>query len=71
MRVTCLALIRVLTVGVIAQAGSGAFEPQDFNITAALESLGIDVSALPQPANKFNVRSSDLPCSNAVSITIA
>jgi hypothetical protein len=68
MKITCLVPIGVLAVGVGAQA-SDVFEPSDFNITAALESLGVDVSALPEPANTINARVSSAKCSHAVSLT--
>jgi len=72
MKVTCLVSIAALAAGVGAQASGAAFEPQDFNITAALENLGVDVSALPKPANALNARVSDAQCSHAVSfVTIS
>ncbi|KAG9188953.1 hypothetical protein G6011_05821 [Alternaria panax] len=64
MRITCVALAGAVAVGVTAQAGSGVFEPQDFNITAALESLSIDMSALPEPTDTLNARSSYAQCSH-------
>ncbi|KAI4954752.1 hypothetical protein J4E86_006062 [Alternaria arbusti] len=65
MKVTCLVSIAALAAGVGAQASDAAFEPQDFNITAALENLGVDVSVLPEPANALNARVSDAQCSHA------
>lgn len=66
MKVTCFVPIAALAAGVGAQASGAVFEPQDFNITAALENLGVDVSALPEPANTLNARASDAQCSHAV-----
>jgi len=72
MKVTCLAPVVALAACVGAQASGAAFEPQDFNITAALENLGVDVSTLPEPANALNARVSDSQCSHAVSfVTIS
>jgi hypothetical protein len=51
---------------ILAQAKQPDFEPADFNVTAALESYGVDVSATtPDGLQK---RSSDhfWPCSTAV-----
>jgi hypothetical protein len=70
MRVVRLTSIGALAAGVTAQSGS-VFEPQDFNITAALEKLGVVVSILPEPASLLDARSSDAQCSHAVSATMA
>jgi hypothetical protein len=44
-----------------------AFEPQDFNVTAALENLGVDVSELPD--SSLAARSLQ-PCALAVSTVL-
>ncbi|KAF2704599.1 FAD-binding domain-containing protein [Pleomassaria siparia CBS 279.74] len=55
-----------LAAGVITQASGAAFEPQDFNVTAALENIGVDVSALPEPKESdLSKRSLLAPCSLA------
>jgi hypothetical protein len=63
--------IGLLATGVAAQTGSSAFEPQNFNISAALEKLGVEVSTLPEPADTLHPRSSDAQCSDAVSATVS
>jgi hypothetical protein len=70
MKVTCLVPIGVLAAGAAAQASSSIFEPQDFNVTAALENLGVDVGALPVPASRLNARYSSAQCSLAVSLIV-
>ena len=62
--------VAAFAAGVAAQATS-AIEPQDFNVTAALESLGVDVEALPEaPADTPSAQRRALtPCSLAVSPT--
>ncbi|KAF2004707.1 FAD-binding domain-containing protein [Amniculicola lignicola CBS 123094] len=71
MRVACIVPVAVLAAGIKAQATGGAvFEPQGFNVTAALESLGVDVSALPEVEPEtpgLSGRSSYAPCPLACS----
>jgi hypothetical protein len=58
--------LAALAARVIAQTST--FEPLDFNVTAALENLGVDVSALPEPDNStIAERSLFQPCTLAVS----
>lgn len=71
MRAACAISIGVLATDVAAQTGGNVFEPQNFNISAALENLGVDVPTLPKPADTLHPRSSDAQCSHAVSVTIA
>jgi hypothetical protein len=71
MRAACAISIGVLATGVAAQIGSSVFEPQNFNISAALKTFGVDVSTLPEPADTLHSRSSDAQCSHAVSLTVA
>lgn len=53
---------------VTAQTGAGAFEPVNFNVTAALEELGVDVAVLPEyKSSTITGRSLFQPCSLAVS----
>lgn len=47
-----------------------AFEPFDFNATAALIDQGVNVSSLPELAS-LSVRSSITACSTAVSVSDA
>jgi hypothetical protein len=59
----------VLSLGALVAAVSaqtGAFEPADFNITAALIANGVNVSAIPQLSGLVE-RSSLSACSIAVS----
>lgn len=71
MRAACAISIGVLATGVAAQTGGSVFEPQNFNISAALENFGVDVSTLPEPADTLHPRSSGAQCSHAVSVTVA
>jgi hypothetical protein len=49
-------------------AQTSTFEPVDFNVTAALEKLGVDVSVLPEPEKSTIAERSLLqPCALAVS----
>tara|TARA_R110002003_G_scaffold58_18_gene5248 strand:- start:24579 stop:24788 length:210 start_codon:yes stop_codon:yes gene_type:complete len=43
----------ILPAALVARiaAQSSPFEPPDFNVTAALENLRVDVSALPEPGD--------------------
>jgi len=45
-----------------------AFEPQDFNVAAALEKIGVDVATLPDPSPETSgvTLRSFTPCSLAV-----
>lgn len=52
----------------IAFAASQIFESENFNITDALVSQGVDISALPQ-LNAISERSPHAACSIAVSLT--
>ncbi|KNG44766.1 fad binding domain-containing protein [Stemphylium lycopersici] len=61
MKVTTLVPLGALAAGATAQSNSSVFEPQDFNVTSALEKLGIDVSALPAP----DAQSRSAPCAHA------
>jgi len=63
MRCARLASVAALAAGVTAQTSSSTFEPQDFNATAALEQIGVDVSSLPE----LNKRSNTATCTLAVS----
>ncbi|CAN9164842.1 unnamed protein product [Alternaria alternata] len=65
MRAACAISIGVLATGVAAQTGGSVFEPQNFNISAALENFGVDVSTLPEPADTLHPRSSGAQCSHA------
>jgi hypothetical protein len=57
-----------LAAYVAARDGAGAFEPENFNVTKALEGLGVDVEVLPKPERSTIAgRSSFRPCSLAVS----
>ena len=72
MRTACFVSWVALAALVIGQAGNTilTFEPQDFNVSAALESLGVDVSTLPDPESTsptLNERSLFASCSLAVS----
>jgi len=59
--------LAALAARVTAQ-GTAVFEPLDFNVTAALENLGVDVLALPEPENStIAERSLFQPCALAVS----
>lgn len=52
-----------------AQDSNAIFEPQDFNVTAALEKIGVDVSKIPDPESdsKLTTRSLAPQCSHAAS----
>lgn len=63
MRNIGLAVLAALAAGYVAQ---DSFEAPDFDITNALLEQGVNVSALPELAGLVE-RSSDLPCSIAVS----
>ncbi|KAH6632927.1 FAD binding domain-containing protein [Boeremia exigua] len=68
MRIADILSLAILAVRATAQAGGNSFEPQDFNVTAALEDLGVPVATLPKPANETSApkrRSSSLSCSFA------
>ena len=69
MRFARIVPVVTLAARVTAQA---TFEPQDFNVTAALEDIGVDVSTLPEPEPEHETpgrrkRFSGTPCSLAVS----
>lgn len=65
-----MAALGALAVGTLAQANIGAFEPANFNITEALVSNGVDVSAIPELSGLVE-RTLDLsPCSIAVGGTL-
>lgn len=58
-----------LAAGATAEAPDNRFEVQDFNVTAALEELGVVIELLPQPlteALNLGERSFSTPCSLAV-----
>ena len=70
MRIARVVSLTTLAAVAHSQIGSGTFEPQDFNVTAALEDLGVAVEALPEPGNataSLAERSLFAPCSLAVS----
>ncbi|KAF2131847.1 FAD binding domain-containing protein [Dothidotthia symphoricarpi CBS 119687] len=70
MRVAHIISVPALAASVAAQASGTIFEPQDFNVTAALEDIGVDVSILPE-APALSKKSSFTPCSFAcTSLTI-
>ncbi|KAF3052903.1 hypothetical protein E8E11_011465 [Didymella keratinophila] len=48
MKASAIASFGALAAGTLAQANIGIFEPVDFNITEALISNGVDVSAMPE-----------------------
>jgi hypothetical protein len=56
-------------IGGVALAHASAIEPDNFNITSALEDLGVDVSEIPalQSLSSIQSRSSETSCSIAVS----
>jgi hypothetical protein len=71
MRVAFVVTGATLVVCATTQASGDIFEPQDFNVTVALEDIGIAVSMLPEP--KFDNRTVTgrylvTPCSLAVSL---
>lgn len=43
-----------------------AIEPEDFNVTNALQNLGVDVTKIPALASGIQSRSIELGCSTAV-----
>jgi len=60
----------VATLAVCAVSlGTGMFEPQDFNVTAALENIGVDVSTLPEHVSGL-IKRSLAPCSLAVCLML-
>lgn len=65
MRIGSLVPLGALVAGATAQSSGEVFEPQDFNVTAALEKLGVDVSGLPEPESGLDLRSSVAQCSHA------
>ena len=70
MRIARVVSLTTLAAVAHSQIGSGTFEPQDFNVTAALEDLGVAVEALPEPGNataSLAERSLFAQCSLAVS----
>jgi hypothetical protein len=42
-------VVPLATLAPCVAAQAGVFEPQDFNVTAALEKIGVNVSTLPEP----------------------
>lgn len=46
---------------------TSTFEAHDFNVSAALEKLGVDISRLPEPEAGFIVREEGARCEYAVS----
>lgn len=56
----------VLLASLVASVASQAFEPADFNVTEALITQSVNVSALPQ-LSELAKRSSELGCNIAVS----
>jgi hypothetical protein len=52
--------------GLVGSVDAQAYEPADFNVTTALEELGIDVSQLP-PLSDLSRRGDTGLCSAAVS----
>jgi hypothetical protein len=50
-----------------ARVTAQVFEPQDFNVTAALVKLGVDVSELPMSPDSSLTARSLQPCALAVS----
>jgi hypothetical protein len=68
MRLTHLVPLAALATSATAQASSAVFEPHDFDPTAALQDLGVNVSTLPEPNNStLTARSPFSPCALAVS----
>jgi hypothetical protein len=66
MKVTPAVSIGALTAGALAQSNANTFEKADFNITEALISNGVDVSAIPELSGLVE-RTLDLsPCAIAV-----
>jgi hypothetical protein len=66
--------LRTFVGGVFAISGLGlsyasAIEPDNFNVTSALEDLGVDVSKIPalQSFSSLQSRSTESSCSAAVS----
>ena len=71
MRAACIVPWVALAAHVIAQAGNSLpdFEPHGFNVTSALEDLGVNVSTIPDPQSSspiLNGRSLAAKCSLAV-----
>jgi hypothetical protein len=63
--------LAALATGATTQAIGENFEPDDFNVTAALQSLGVAIETLPQPppvVTRSEKRSSFASCPLAVSI---
>lgn len=67
MRVRSLLPLGAFAARATAQDSNTIFEPQDFNVTAALEKLGVDVSKIPESDSILTSRSSAAQCSHAVS----
>ena len=70
MRIGRIVSLTSLAAGTTAQAGVDGFEPLNFNVTAALEDLGVPVETLPEPSfnsSRIAQRSLIAPCSLAVS----
>jgi hypothetical protein len=68
MKLASLISLSIIAAGVSALVE--VIEPQDFDVEAALENIGIDLSTLPQSeaeSSTLNTRSSTASCSLAVS----
>ncbi|XP_014557126.1 hypothetical protein COCVIDRAFT_15519 [Bipolaris victoriae FI3] len=65
MRVRSLLPLGAFAARATAQDSNTIFEPQDFNVTAALEKLGVDVSEIPESDSILTSRSSAAQCSHA------
>ena len=64
--------LAALATGTTTQVIGESFEPDDFNVTAALQGLGVAVETLPQPpptTTRSEKRSSFASCPLAVSIS--
>lgn len=71
MRVARIGLAAVLAARVTAQGNGTIFEPQNFNVTAALQDIGVNISTLPDSEPEtydFSKRSLFAPCLLAVSL---
>lgn len=74
MKTTCIVALTAFAAGTLAQTASDSFEAQDFNVTVALENLGVDVGTWPKSPSETTSptgrRSSFAPCSLAVSVDL-
>ncbi|KAF2641900.1 FAD-binding domain-containing protein [Massarina eburnea CBS 473.64] len=71
MRATFVVLLSALLAGGLAQSDAEAFEPANFNVSAALLDIGVHVSAIPELAgleNRSSLSACEIACASLQTI---